>query len=270
MKNLRKIKDLVNNKAISKNINPQILLRNYMTERLLERISISNYKNNFILKGGMLIAHLVGVGLRQTIDIDTTVKSYSVSKEKILTAFKEIISINLNDGVKFKIKKIVNIRQEEYGGLRITFESYLETARIPIAVDITTDDKITPHEIEYQYNLLFEERTINILAYNVETIIAEKYETIVSRGIANTRMRDFYDIYILYLTQNINDELLKKAIINTAVKRNSIHLLENKEMILKQVFNDETMLNLWNNYQKKYNYAKEITWFQIKKTVLNI
>lgn len=198
MKNLRQLKDLIKNMSRENNINAQILLRNYMLERLLERISLSDFGDKFILKGGMLIAALVGIDMRSTVDMDATIKSYPVTKESIEDAFDNILSVSIDDGVSMEFKGIEDIRTEdEYNGFRVSLEARMENARIPLKVDITIGDKITPKEVIYTFKLLLEDRSIDILAYNIETVIAEKLETIISRGIANTRMRDFYDIYIL-------------------------------------------------------------------------
>ena len=244
-----------------------------MMERLLERISLSDYKDNFILKGGMLVAALVGVDIRSTIDMDATIKNYPVSLETIEKAFSSIISIPIDDGITIIIKKICEIRDDDdYSGFRISLDSKLGNARIPLKVDITTADKITPKEISYKFDLLLEDRSIEILAYNTETVLAEKIETIISRSIANTRMRDFYDVYILLKLQieNIDFKILSKATINTADKRNTRKILSEGDLILSEIFSDDNMFNSWKNYQSKYSYSEDISWEQIKKSVYMI
>ncbi len=202
MMSLQQLKDRINHKAKQNSLNAQILLRNYMMERLLERISLSDFKNHFILKGGMLVAALVGVELRSTIDMDATIKAYPVTAEALENAFNSIIQVKVDDGVKMKIKKISEIRLEnEYNGYRISMDAMMDDARIPMKIDVTTGDKITPGERVYQYDLMLENRSIEILAYNVETVVAEKLETIIVRSTANTRMRDFYDVYVLHKLQ---------------------------------------------------------------------
>ena len=273
MKNSRQLKDLIKNMAKEKDINAQILLRNYMLERLLERISLSDFKDKFILKGGMLVAALVGVDMRSTIDMDATIKSYPVTPGTIKNAFDSILSVSIDDAVDMKLIKIEDIRAEDdYDGFRVSLEAVMDNARIPLKVDITTGDKITPREVVYQFDLLLENRSIEILAYNIETVIAEKLETLITRGIANTRMRDFYDIYILLKVQshNINNKLLARALIATSEKRGSIHILSDRELIIEEVLSNETLYNHWLRYQKKYNYADDISWEQINKTVLNL
>ena len=273
MRNSQQIKDLIKNLAKKKDINAQILLRNYMLERLLERISLSDYKDNFILKGGMLVAALVGVDIRSTIDMDATIKNYPVSLEAIEKAFNSIISVPIDDGITMTIKKIDEIRDEdEYSGFRVSLDAKLDNARITVKVDITTADKITPKEVIYKFDLLLEDRSIEILAYNIETVLAEKIETIISRSIANTRMRDFYDIYILLELQieNIDFKVLSKAIINTAEKRNTRNVISEGDLILDEIFSDENMLKSWANYQLKYSYAEGISWEEIKESVYMI
>ncbi len=193
----RQIKDLIKNKANGNSAKAQIMIRNYMMERFMERLSLSEYKNNFILKGGMLVSSMVGIDIRSTMDIDTTLKNLPLSVDSAESIIKRIISVRLEDGVTFRIKGITEIMDEaEYGGIRVSLEAMLDMMRIPLKIDISTGDIVTPKEIEYEMKLMFEDRKIEILAYNIETLLAEKLETVVTRGIANTRLRDFYDIYI--------------------------------------------------------------------------
>ncbi|HZX21759.1 MAG TPA: nucleotidyl transferase AbiEii/AbiGii toxin family protein [Clostridia bacterium] len=270
MKNLRQLKDLIKNISRENNINAQILLRNYMLERLLERISLSDFKDKFILKGGMLIAALVGIDMRSTIDMDATIKSYPVTKKSIKDAFDNMLSVPINDGVNIEFRDTEEIRVgDEYSGFRVSLEARMESARIPLKVDITTGDEITPGEIVYTFNLLLEDRSIDILAYNIETVIAEKLETIISRGIANTRMRDFYDIYILLKVQghDIDRALLAEAIVATSKRRGSSKVLLDGQLILEEVFADDILHNYWARYQEKYSYTNDISWEEIKKAV---
>lgn len=273
MKNLRQLKDLINNMAKENNINAQILLRNYMLERLLERISLSEFKDKFILKGGMLVAALVGVDIRSTVDMDATIKAYPVTKESIESAFENILSVSIDDGVDMIFKGIEEIRAEdEYNGFRVSLEACMEKARIPLKVDITTGDEITPKEVGYTFDLLLEDRSIYILAYNIETVIAEKLETIISRSIANTRLRDFYDIYILLKVQghNIDKDLLTEAIIATSERRGSSNILQEGDLILEEIFSSDILYSHWTGYQKKYSYANDISWDEIKESVFVI
>ncbi len=259
--------------AKEKDINAQIILRNYMLERLLERISLSKYQTNFILKGGMLVAALVGIDTRSTMDLDATIKGYKLTEESIRKAFDEILSIQVNDGVLMKVRDIKDIREEaDYTGLRLTIDTTFDGIKIPIKVDVTTGDKITPKEISYSFNLLFEERKIHILAYTLETVLAEKIETVISRNISNTRMRDFYDIYILQKIYGgtIDKELLSKAIKATSEARNSSVLFSNLDLDMNRIKNDETLKNLWERYRNEYNYASDITWNDVINAVQNL
>lgn len=273
MKNLRQIKDLIKNIAKEKDINSQILLRNYMLERLLERISLSEFKDKFILKGGMLVAAIVGVDMRATVDMDATIKSYPVTLETVQNILESILLVPIDDGIDMKILNIKDIRAEdEYAGFRVSMEALMDGARIPLKVDITTGDKITPKEVVYKFDLLLEDRSIEILAYNIETVIAEKLETVISRGIANTRMRDFYDLYILLKVQghNIDKSTLTKATLATSEKRGSKSILLDGELVLKEVFESEILSREWIRYQKQYSYSADIFWDEVKEAVLEI
>lgn len=273
MRSSRQLKDLIKNVAKEKNINAQIFLRNYMLERLLERIALSEYRNNFILKGGMLVAALVGIDARSTMDMDATIKGYPLNEEAIKIIFEKILSVPIDDGVVISVKYIEQIREEaEYNGLRMSLDAVFENVKIPLKVDITTGDSITPKEVEYRFDLLLEKRSIEIWAYNLETVLAEKLETIISRSIANTRMRDFYDIYILLSLQkdNINNEILSKALEKTAIRRKSDKLLKEVPLILQEVNNSKSMQNMWKSYCKKYSYAKDISWENVMNSVYHL
>ena len=199
MKSSRQLNALIRNMARNKSINAQIILRNFMLERLLERISLSRYKENLILKGGMLVAAMVGIDTRTTMDMDTTLRGYPLNAESVRAVFTDILAVPVEDHVTLILKKLEEIHDEaEYSGIRVTLEMLLDETRQTLKVDITTGDPITPAAVDYSFKLLFEDRTIQIKAYNLETVLAEKLETIFSRGVANTRMRDFYDVYVLW------------------------------------------------------------------------
>lgn len=270
MNTATQLKALIRNLSKAKNVNAQILLRNYMFERLLERISLSNYKHSFILKGGMLIAAMVGLDTRSTMDMDATIKGISVTRESIRAMFDEICSIPIDDSVEMSVREIEDIHDEaEYAGLRVTLDTYFDRVNQTLKVDITTGDKITPKEISYSFKLMLESRSIEVLAYNLETVIAEKLETIVSRSTANTRMRDFYDIYILSELQeeNINNGLLSDAIIATANKRGTTDLLTTADKILSDIEHSQIMQDLWTRYQRKYDYAGGVTWQDVMSAI---
>lgn len=273
MKNLRQVKDLIKNLAKEKDINAQILLRNYMLERLLERISLSDFKNKFILKGGMLVSSIIGIGMRSTVDMDATIKSSPVTMSSIRSILDSILAVPVDDGVEIKLLSIKEIRLEDkYPGFRVSMEALMESARIPLKIDITTGDIITHKEVVYKYDLLLEDRSIKILAYNIETVIAEKFETIIARGVSNTRVRDFYDIYTLLKIQRhkIDKNILGKAIIATAEKRGTKSILLEGELVLKEVFQSDNLLKTWNRYQKQYSYAAHIHWNKIKEAIYEI
>ena len=264
----KQLKDLIRNLSKEVGIEAHVLIRKYMMERFLERVSSSKYNGSFILKGGMLVAAFVGVEARATMDIDTTIKGIPVTMVDMEHTITEISKIDLDDNVKFRIKKVSEIMDEaEYSGIRFSMDAVLDGAVIPLKIDISTGDVITPREIAYSYKLMFEDRTIPIMTYPIETVLAEKLETVISRSITNTRMRDFYDIHILLKSQNINADILALALERTAKKRGNFNLLENAESVLKIVKSDEDMKRLWNIYQKKFKYAGEYTWDEVIHSV---
>lgn len=270
IKTSRQLKALVRNLTKGDSIQAQIIMRNYVMERFLERISLSKYRNNFILKGGMLVSAMVGLDTRSTMDIDTTIKNMPLSVENAREMIEEIIAIPIDDGMTFSIKSVGEIMDEaEYSGVRANLEAALETMRTPLKVDISTGDIITPREVLYTFKLMFEERTISILAYNLETVLAEKMETVIARGIANTRLRDYYDLYILQneYTHAINMEQLKAAFLATSKKRNSVQLIADGNRILKEIENSEVMQGLWKSYQKKFSYAEDISWKMVMDSI---
>ena len=264
----KQLKDLIRNLSKEVGIEAHVLIRKYMMERFLERVSSSKYNGSFILKGGMLVAAFVGVEARATMDIDTTIKGIPVTIVDMERTITEVSNIDLDDNVKFRIKKVSEIMDEaEYSGIRFSMDALLDGAVIPLKIDISTGDVITPREIAYSYKLMFEDRTISIMTYPIETVLAEKLETVISRSITNTRMRDFYDIHILLKSQNINADILALALERTAKKRGNFKLLENAESVLKIVKSDEDMKRLWDIYQKKFKYAGEYTWDEVIHSV---
>ena len=257
------LKDWIKNLAKEKDISANIIMQNYMLERLLERISVSKYKENFILKGGMLIGAMVGIDLRSTLDMDATIKGFDLTEDNLKNILEKIISIDIEDGITFEIEMIKDIRDEaEYSGYRVTLNGKFDTIYQKFKVDISTGDVITPKEIEYNFKLLFEDRKIGILAYNLETILSEKFEGVISKGIANTRARDYYDIFILekFQKQNIDDIVLKKAIVNTFKERGTIYYLENINKQINDIENSEDLKEIWANYQSKFSYANDISY----------
>lgn len=244
----------------------EIILRNFMLERLLERISLSPYRDKFILKGGMLVAAMVGIDTRSTMDMDATIKGLAFSEEVLEETLKEILLTPVDDSVTMTIKGFENIRDEaDYPGIRVSFESVLDKTRQVMKVDFTTGDSITPRAVEYSFRLLFENRSISILAYNLETVLSEKLESILLRSTANTRMRDYYDVYILTTLrkQDIDWGLFFEAFKNTAEKRGSYSLLfETRHNRMSEIEQSQALPNLWSRYQQKNSYADDLTWVQ--------
>ena len=247
IKNSMSLKAKINNIAKKEKVLPQVVMQTYMLERLLERISISEYKDNFILKGGMLISSIVGIDNRSTMDMDTTIKGFKLNKENLENILQKIIKINIGDNINFKIISIENIREDDdYGGLRVHLQAYFDEMPIDLKIDVTTGDKITYKEINYQYNLLLEKRSIEIWTYNVETIIAEKYESIIKRSILNTRIIDFYDIYMLIHLdkKNIQNKVLAMAIKETGKHRGTFEIINDKNMVedvINSIQNDKSL-----------------------------
>ena len=259
----KQLKDLIRNLSKKKSADAQILMRNYMMERFLERMSVSQYQDKFILKGGMLVAAMVGLDARATMDIDATIKGTDVNVEAVEKIIAEIVSVPLEDGVTFRIKQISEIMDEaDYPGVRVSMETEFDGVRTPLKIDISTGDVITPREIQYSFKLMLEERSIDVWAYNLETVLAEKLETVISRNITNTRMRDFYDIHILLKLygNTLNAQVLGEALQATAKKRETERYLSDAADIFNEVQNDSSVQKLWNAYQKKFSYASDIAW----------
>ena len=266
----KQLKDLIRNLSKKKVADAQILMRNYMMERFLERMSVSEYKDKFILKGGMLVAAMVGLDARATMDIDATIKGADVNVEAVEQIITNIISVPMDDGVIFRVKQISEIMDEaEYLGVRISMETEFDGVRTPLKIDISTGDVITPREIQYSFKLMLEERTIDVWAYNLETVLAEKLETVISRNITNTRMRDFYDIHILLKLygNTLDANVLGKAFQATAKKRGTEKYMSNAVEVFDEIQNDSNMLKLWISYQKKFSYAEDISWDTVMSAV---
>lgn len=273
MKNAMQLKAILKNMAKQKNISAQLVLQNYMLERLLERVSVSKYRNNFILKGGFLIAAMVGLDTRATMDMDATLKGYPVNEETVRKMFEEICAIELNDDVTFAFRQIGEIREgDEYTGYRVALTANYPPLAVPLKLDITTGDKITPREIEYSFKLLLEDRSISILAYNLETILAEKLETVISRSDQNTRPRDYYDIYVLTKLQAHNIDLpsLKEALAATCGKRGSAETVKGYIAIMERVKSSAVMQEQWSKYQQEFDYASDIPFDDTCDTVIRI
>ena len=255
------IKGRIKSVAKQNNADARTLMRIYMMERFLERLARSEYRDNFILKGGILVTAMIGVAHRSTMDIDTSMMNLNLSAEDALRVVNQIKDIDLDDGVSFEVKDVSNIMDEmEYPGIRVTMNATVGRLVTPLKIDISTGDVITPRAIEFNYDLLLEDRSIRLWSYNLETILAEKLQTVLARGILNTRMRDFYDIRMLLdpYEDKVNKAVLKDAFAATCKKRGTDHLQEQAEEIIKTIEADEQLQVLWRAYQKKYAYAAEI------------
>ena len=260
------VKARIKNKAGGDSDKSQIMLRIYMMERFLERVSVSKYRDNFVLKGGFLVSSLVGVDMRSTMDIDTTVKSLELNKENARKILDEIMAIDIEDGVEFQITKAKEIMEgHEYEGIRFMIDCRLDKLKQTIKIDISTGDEITPRAVAYKLPLVVEDRTIDLWAYNLETLLAEKLETIMVRAEANTRMRDFYDIYALleHEGDKIDRDTLKAAFIATCKRRESEDMVSNLDDVIDKVHNTEILRTQWDNYQRYNYYVGEITWDEV-------
>lgn len=272
-KNPMQLKAFIKKQATEKHISAQLVMQNYMLERLLERISISKYRNNFILKGGFLISAIVGLDTRTTMDLDTTIKGFDLSHDSIEGIFTEICSVEIDDDITFVMDRTEDIREgDDYPGIRVYLFGEYAPIRTAITVDVTTGDKITPKEIEYKFSCLFDDKEISIMAYNLETVFAEKLETILSRGTANTRPRDFYDVFILYQLRwhQVDETILKKAFESTVEKRGSQWIIDENEAAFQDVKDSNELKSRWEKYSKKYEYAKEISYLEIVETLEKI
>ena len=264
------IKGRIKSVAKQNNADARTLMRIYMMERFLERLAQSEYRDNFIIKGGILVTAMIGVAHRSTMDIDTSMKNLNLSAEDALRVVNQVKDIDLDDGVSFDVKDVSNIMDEmEYPGIRVTMNANVGRLITPLKIDISTGDVITPRAIEFNYDLLLEDRSISLWSYNLETILAEKLQTVLARGILNTRMRDFYDIRMLVDTyeDKVNKAVLKDAFAATCKKRGTDNLQEQAEEIVKIIEADEQIQVLWRAYQKKYSYAADIDYASVIRGV---
>jgi predicted nucleotidyltransferase component of viral defense system len=262
------LKAKIRNIAKQKNIPVQVILQNYMFERLLVRLSDSEYKDKFVLKGGMLVAAIVGLNNRATMDLDTTLKSLPMTPEAIKEALEQVCSIKFDDGASFEIGTILPIRDDDiYGGYRVMLNAKFDTLLTPISIDVSAGDVITPHPVQYSFSEIFDEnKSFNLWAYNIETVMAEKVETILRRGVFNTRPRDFYDTYILATTQKYDKELFESALKATSEHRGTTAQIADIDGILKNITESTELHAMWDKYSKQFAYAKDITF----KAVLNV
>lgn len=267
------LKDKIKNLASKNHIPAQAVLQNFMLECLLDRISVSKYSEIFVLKGGMLIASLVGISNRTTMDMDATWRDFPLSEVTTRKVFSEICAIPRQDEVTLTLDHILPIREEdEYGGYRVAIVARYESISAPLKIDITTGDVITPEAVCYKFHSILSNKRIKIWAYNLETILAEKVETILRRSVLNTRPRDFYDVYILVKTKHqlINQITFLAALKATAERRGSFKAVGEKDDILETIRMDPTMQQRWFRYCETNYYAKGIEFEDVIGTMMRI
>lgn len=269
IKNAKSLIDKLKNKAEQNNITVNEVLQNYMFERILERLSISEYKNNFILKGGVLLSSIMGIDTRTTMDMDTCLKGINLTEEQLYKVLKNILDTDVKDGVTFEIKNSKPIREDdEYGGLKYNILAKFDNIKVNLSIDIATGDVITPGEIEYNYKMMFEDKALKIMTYNIESIIAEKFQTIISRNVLNSRMKDFYDLYYLIKYSTFSKDDLRLAIEKTFDKRNTdIKLINSNISVIQE---SDLLQDLWKTYSQKHKYTKDIKFEDIIETIKKI
>lgn len=273
MRTPEQLKGYLRNLAKEKKISAQELLQVFMFERLIERLSMSEYRDNLVLKGGLLVASLIGIDERTTMDMDTTIVGYPVTEESMEALIKDILAVKLDDGIEFKYIGLTPIRKnDDYSNYTITLEARYEGILVPLKIDVTTGDVITPSKIAYDYYLSFEDKTVLVYSYPLETIFAEKLETILSRNVTNTRARDFYDVYLLYNTKwdKVNLNVLKEALIATAINRETVDEVYGYIDVMNDISTSKTVISSWDRYQHENAYAQGIELNDIFKVISNI
>lgn len=273
MKTPEQLKGAIRNIAKEKSLKPQEVLQMYLFERVLERLSLSKYRNNFILKGGLLISSMIGVENRSTLDMDATIRGISMEEESIRKMILDLIKIEVGDGLGLIYRKMEPIREDDaYNNFRVHLNASYGKINAPLKIDITTGDVITPRAINYTFKSLFEDKSINIMAYNIETILAEKYETIIRRNIGTTRARDFYDLYILFKSRisEIKKLDFRNAVENTAKKRGSTEVIDEWQEICEEIRMEPAIENLWVNYQKENQYASDISFEAVVSNLVDV
>ena len=266
------LKGRIKNYAKNNNIAAQVVLQNYMFECFLSRLSVSEYNDKFVIKGGMLIAAIVGLDTRTTMDLDTTLRNLPLTEEKIKEAIDIICKIDIQDDIVFTVKSIKPIRKDDiYGGYCVRLDAAYDTIVTPLTIDVSTGDIITPDAVKYEFSGIFDEDIhISLWGYNIETVIAEKVETILSRGVFTTRPRDYYDVYILGTTQKYDKEMYKKALKATAEHRGSTEQISDVEGILKQISESNDLKNMWSKYQKKFAYASDVSYENVLEVLRKV
>lgn len=273
MKTPEQLKGAVRNIASKQKLRPQEVLQMYLFERILERLANSDYRNNFILKGGLLISSMLGISERTMMDMDATVRGIPMEEGEIVSVVKEILSVNVDDGIEFIFRSIEPIREDDaYSNFRVHLMAQYGKINAPMRIDITTGDAITPAAVQYSYPLTFENKSIPIMAYTLETVLAEKYETIIRRNIGTTRARDFYDLHMLYRHRKdgMRPDILKSAVLHTAGKRDSLDEIKDWRDILHDIREEPALYRLWENYAKENSYASALTFAEVLDTAEEI
>jgi predicted nucleotidyltransferase component of viral defense system len=273
MKTPEQLKGAIRNMAANNHLRAQEVLQMFLFERILERLASSPYRDNFILKGGLLISSMIGISERTTMDMDTTVRGIPMEEEQIVAIVQKILGIDVGDGIEFVFQKIEPIREDDaYNNFRVHLEAIYGKIHAPMKIDITTGDKITPAAVEYEYRFLFEEKTVPVMAYTLETILAEKYETIIRRNIGTTRARDFYDLHTLFQVRRdaVRVPVLKEAVIHTASKRGSLDDLQDWKEIVQDIRSEVALQQLWTNYIQDNRFASGLTFSEVVDTVETI
>ena len=273
MKTPEQLKGAIRNMAAKKKLRPQEVLQMFLFERVRERLAVSPYRNNFILKGGLLISSMIGIDERTTIDMDTTVRGIRMEEPEIISIIREILSSDVDDGIDFVFRKIEPIREDDtYRNFRVHIDARYGRINSPMKIDITTGDEITPAAIQYNYPFLFEDKTVPVMAYTLETILAEKYETIIRRNIGTTRARDFYDLHMLYREREteIRADILRLAVAHTAKKRGSARALADWEEIIQDIREEPALASLWHNYAADNPYIGKLQFSETVNTVERI
>lgn len=272
MSNAMSLKAKIRNIVKTKNIPAQVILQNYMFERLLVRLAQSEYREKFVLKGGMLVAAIVGLDNRATMDLDTTLKNLPLTPDAIRAALEHICAIPCDDEVSFTVGGISPIREDDiYGGYRVMLDARYDTIVTPLSIDVSTGDVITPHAVEYSFNEIFDDsKSFRLWAYNIETVLAEKVETILRRTVFNTRPRDFYDTYILATTQKYDKNLFAQAMQATAAHRGTAEQIADVADIIQDISESAALRGMWDKYRKQFGYAKDISFELILEVLHNV
>lgn len=273
MKTPEQLKGAIRNIATKRNLKPQEVLQMFLFERILDRLSTSKYRDNFILKGGLLISSMIGIGERTTMDMDTTVRGLPMEEDTLIQIVQEIITLDVGDGIQFVYEGIAPIREDdEYHNFRIHLSAKYGKINSPMKIDVTTGDAITPAAVRYEYPLIFEDRSVPVMAYTLETVLAEKYETIIRRNIGTTRARDFYDLHTLYRTRRteIRPDILRLAVEHTAQKRGSMQDLRDWKEIIEDIRSEQQLARLWEKYCEENQYAASISFNEVVDTVTEV